>query len=77
MLDKSKCKDACQTARVARTSDGRYINRHYNLNPNWDTSFMTVASARSPCGAAALVSNMRDSKRRDFIQDRTMDAADV
>ncbi len=77
MMDKSKCKDACQAACVARTSVGRYINRHYNLNPNCDASFMTVASARSPYGAAALVSHMGDSKRCDFIQGREMDATDV
>ncbi|MFP3563260.1 hypothetical protein [Paraburkholderia sp. SIMBA_030] len=79
--DKSKCKDACQAACVARTSDGRYIgryiNRHYNLNTSWDAPFMTVSSVRSPCDAAAFVSNMGDSKRYDFIQDKGMDAADV
>ncbi|MGF6601841.1 hypothetical protein P3T23_006592 [Paraburkholderia sp. GAS448] len=77
MMDKSKYKDACQAARVARTSVGRYINRHYNLNPNCDASFMTAASARSACCEAALVLNMGDSKRCDFIQGREMDAADV
>ncbi|MFM0092167.1 hypothetical protein PQR46_35340 [Paraburkholderia sediminicola] len=77
IVNKSKCKDACQAARIARTSDGRYINRHYNLNPNWDASFMTVSSARSPCGAAALASNVRDSKRRDSIQGCEVDVADT
>jgi hypothetical protein len=35
------------------------------------------SSARSPCDTTALVSNIGNSKRRDFIQGCEMDVADV
>jgi len=82
MVDKPKCKDACHVARVAKTSDGRYINRHYKPNPNRepnsssDASFTTVASALAMSYSGARVEH-GDSKRSDFIQGREVDSADV